>query len=56
MGQTIIASLVLAIALLYVIKSCARVFRPSKKKGCGCCGCGGKKKDSSEEQVVSINK
>lgn len=56
MAQTIIASLILAASLIYVVKSCVRALSPKKKKGCGCCGCGDKAKASAEEKVVTIGR
>lgn len=45
MTQTVIAILILAVAVLYVVRKTMRAISP-KKKPCGCsgCGCSGKKK------------
>ena len=48
MTQTVIAILILAVAVLYVIRKTVRAISP-KKKPCGCsgCGCGGKKVENA---------
>lgn len=45
MTQTVIAILILAVAVLYIVRKTMGAIAP-KKKPCGCsgCGCGGKKK------------
>jgi hypothetical protein len=45
MTQTVIAILILAVAVLYVARKTINAIAP-KKTPCGCsgCGCGGKKK------------
>ena len=44
MAQTVIAILILAVAVMYVVRKTMRAIAP-RKKPCGCsgCGCGGKK-------------
>jgi hypothetical protein len=45
MTQTVIAILILAVAVLYVARKTINAVAPKKKPcGCGGCGCGGKKK------------
>ncbi len=45
MTQTVIAILILAVAVLYVVRKTMNAIAPKKKPcGCGGCGCGGKKK------------
>ena len=44
MTQTVIAILILAIAVLYVVRKTTKAIAPKKKPcGCGGCGCGGKR-------------
>jgi hypothetical protein len=44
MTQTVIAILILAIAVLYVVRKTMNAIAPKKKPcGCGGCGCGGKR-------------
>jgi hypothetical protein len=50
MTQTVIAILILAVAVLYVVRKTMRAISPKKKPcGCGGCGCGGKKKAQAEQ-------
>jgi hypothetical protein len=45
MTQTVIAILILAVAVFYVIRKTMNAIAPKRKPcGCGGCGCGGKKK------------
>ena len=45
MTQTGIAILILAVAVMYVVRKTVNAIAPKKKPcGCGGCGCGGKKK------------
>jgi hypothetical protein len=60
MTQTILASLILIAALLYIGRSMLKAISPKKKSGCGCCGCGDKLRNSPDkkapEEIVSINR
>jgi hypothetical protein len=43
--QTVIAILILAVAVLYIVRKTMNAIAPEKKPcGCSGCGCGGKKK------------
>jgi hypothetical protein len=45
MTQTVIAILILAVAVLYVARKTINAIAPTKKScGCSGCGCSGKKK------------
>ena len=52
MTQTVIAVIILAVAVLYVIRKTMNAIAP-KKKPCGCsgCGCSGKTKASGPSNV-----
>jgi hypothetical protein len=50
MTQTVIAILILAVAVFYVIRKTMSALAPKKKPcGCGGCGCGGKKKEPAAQ-------
>ena len=48
MDQTILAILILVVAVLYIGRRMQRALSPKKPCGCSGCGCSGKKKSTAE--------